>query len=138
MSEQFLRTEMLLGSAAIAKLQNARVAVFGLGGVGGYAVEALARSGVGSLDLIDSDRISVSNLNRQILATHSTVGMLKVDAARNRVLDINSDCVVRTYPVFYTPETADSFDFTRYDYFVDAIDTVSGKLALVERAVAVS
>ena len=138
MSEQFLRTEMLLGSAAIAKLQNARVAVFGLGGVGGYAVEALARSGVGSLDLIDSDRISVSNLNRQILATHSTVGMLKVDAARNRVLDINSDCVVRTYPVFYTPETADSFDFTRYDYIVDAIDTVTGKLALVERAVAVS
>ena len=138
MSEQFLRTEMLLGSAAIAKLRNARVAVFGLGGVGGYAVEALARSGVGSLDLIDSDRISVSNLNRQILATHSTVGMLKVDAARNRVLDINPDCVVRAYPIFYTPETADSFDFTRYDYIVDAIDTVTGKLALVERAMAVN
>ena len=138
MSEQFLRTEMLLGSAAIAKLQNARVAVFGLGGVGGYAVEALARSGVGSLDLIDSDRVSVSNLNRQILATHSTVGMLKVDAARNRVLDINPDCVVRAYPIFYTPETADSFDFTRYDYIVDAIDTVTGKLALVERAMAVN
>ena len=138
MSEQFLRTEMLLGSAAIEKLQNARVAVFGLGGVGGYAVEALARSGVGSLDLIDSDRVSVSNLNRQILATHSTVGMLKVDAARNRVLDINPDCVVRAYPIFYTPETADSFDFTRYDYIVDAIDTVTGKLALVERAMAVN
>lgn len=138
MSEQFLRTEMLLGSAAIAKLRNARVAVFGLGGVGGYAVEALARSGVGSLDLIDSDRVSVSNLNRQILATHSTVGMLKVDAARNRVLDINPDCVVRAYPIFYTPETADSFDFTRYDYIVDAIDTVTGKLALVERAMAVN
>ena len=138
MSEQFLRTEMLLGSAAIAKLQNARVAVFGLGGVGGYAVEALARSGVGSLDLIDSDRVSVSNLNRQILAAHSTVGMLKVDAARNRVLDINPDCVVRAYPIFYTPETADSFDFTRYDYIVDAIDTVTGKLALVERAMAVN
>lgn len=138
MSEQFLRTEMLLGSAAIAKLQNARVAVFGLGGVGGYAVEALARSGVGSLDLIDSDRISVSNLNRQILATHSTIGMLKVDAARNRVLDINPDCVVHAYPIFYTPETADSFDFTRYDYIVDAIDTVTGKLALVERAMAVN
>ena len=138
MSEQFLRTEMLLGSAAIEKLQNARVAVFGLGGVGGYAVEALARSGVGSLDLIDSDRVSVSNLNRQILATHSTIGMLKVDAARNRVLDINSDCAVRTYPIFYTPETADSFDFTRYDYIVDAIDTVTGKLALVERAMAVN
>lgn len=138
MSEQFLRTEMLLGSAAIAKLRNARVAVFGLGGVGGYAVEALARSGVGSLDLIDSDRVSVSNLNRQILATHSTVGMLKVDAARNRVLDINPDCVVRAYPIFYTPETADSFDFTQYDYIVDAIDTVTGKLALVERAMAVN
>ena len=138
MSEQFLRTEMLLGSAAIAKLQSARVAVFGLGGVGGYAVEALARSGVGSLDLIDSDRISVSNLNRQILATHSTIGMLKVDAARNRVLDINPDCVVHAYPIFYTPETADSFDFTRYDYIVDAIDTVTGKLALVERAMAVN
>lgn len=134
MSEQFLRTEMLLGSDAIQKLQNARVAVFGLGGVGGYVVEALARSGVGSLDLIDSDRVSVSNLNRQILATHSTVGMLKVDAARARVLDINPECQVKTWPVFYTPETADAFDFTQYDYIVDAIDTVTGKLALVERA----
>lgn len=134
MSEQFLRTEMLLGSDAIQKLQNARVAVFGLGGVGGYVVEALARSGVGSLDLIDSDRVSVSNLNRQILATHSTVGMLKVDAARNRVLDINPECQVKTWPVFYTPDMADAFDFTQYDYIVDAIDTVTGKLALVERA----
>ena len=134
MSEQFLRTEMLLGSDAIQKLQNARVAVFGLGGVGGYVVEALARSGVGSLDLIDSDRVSVSNLNRQILATHSTVGMLKVDAARARVLDINPECQVKTWPVFYTPDMADAFDFTQYDYIVDAIDTVTGKLALVERA----
>ena len=134
MSEQFLRTEMLLGSEAIRRLQKARVAVFGLGGVGGYAVEALARSGVGSLDLIDSDTVSVSNLNRQLLATHSTVGMLKVDAARNRVLDINPDCIVRTYPVFYTPDTAGQFDFTQYDYIVDAIDTVTGELALVERA----
>lgn len=134
MSEQFLRTEMLLGSEAVRRLQNARVAVFGLGGVGGYVVEALARSGVGSLDLIDSDRVSVSNLNRQILATHSTVGMRKVDAARARVLDINPDCQVKTWPVFYTPETADAFDFTQYDYIVDAIDTVTGKLALVERA----
>ena len=138
MSEQFLRTEMLLGRDAIEKLQSARVAVFGLGGVGGYAVEALARSGVGSLDLIDSDTVSVSNLNRQILATHSTVGMLKVDAAENRVLDINPACNVRTYPIFYTPDTADSFDFTEYDYIVDAIDTVTGKLALVERAMAVN
>ena len=134
MLEQFLRTEMLLGSEALTRLQSARVAVFGLGGVGGYAVEALARSGVGSLDLIDSDTVSVSNLNRQILATHSTVGMLKVDAARNRVLDINPACNVKTYPIFYTPDTADSFDFTQYDYIVDAIDTVTGKLALVERA----
>ena len=138
MSEQFLRTEMLLGRDAIEKLQSARVAVFGLGGVGGYAVEALARSGIGSLDLIDSDTVSISNLNRQILATHSTVGMLKVDAAKNRVLDINPACNVRTYPIFYTPDTADSFDFTEYDYIVDAIDTVTGKLALVERAMAVN
>ena len=138
MSEQFLRTEMLLGSEALTRLQRSRVAVFGLGGVGGYVVEALARSGVGSLDLIDSDTVSVSNLNRQILATHSTVGMRKVDAARQRVLDINPDCVVRAYPIFYTPDTADSFDFTQYDYIVDAIDTVTGKLALVERAVAVN
>ena len=138
MSEQFLRTEMLLGRDAIEKLHSARVAVFGLGGVGGYAVEAMARSGVGSLDLIDSDIVSISNLNRQILAAHSTVGMLKVDAARQRVLDINPACVVRTYPIFYTPETADQFDFTQYDYIVDAIDTVTGKLALVERAVAVN
>ena len=134
MEEQFSRTAMLLGEDGIARLQKARVAVFGLGGVGGYAVEALARSGVGSLDLIDSDTVSVSNLNRQILATHSTVGMLKVDAARNRVLDINPACNVKTWPVFYTPDTADSFDFTQYDYIVDAIDTVTGKLALVERA----
>lgn len=134
MSEQFLRTEMLLGRDAIEKLHSARVAVFGLGGVGGYAVEALARSGIGSLDLIDSDTVSVSNLNRQILATHSTVGMLKVDAASQRVLDINPDCSVRTYPIFYTPDTADQFDFAQYDYIVDAIDTVTGKLALVERA----
>ena len=138
MLEQFLRTEMLLGSEALTRLQSARVAVFGLGGVGGYVVEALARSGVGSLDLIDSDTVSVSNLNRQILATHSTVGMLKVDAARNRVLDINPACNVKTWPVFYTPDTADSFDFTEYDYIVDAIDTVTGKLALVERAMAVN
>ena len=134
MLEQFLRTEMLLGSEALTRLQSARVAVFGLGGVGGYVVEALARSGVGSLDLIDSDTVSESNLNRQILATHATLGMLKVDAARQRVLDINPACNVRTYPIFYTPDTADQFDFTQYDYIVDAIDTVTGKLALVERA----
>ena len=133
--EQFLRTQMLLGTEALEKLQKARVAVFGIGGVGGYTVEALARSGVGQLDLIDSDTVSVSNINRQILATHSTVGMPKVEAAKKRILDINPDCVVRTYQMFYLPETADQFDFTRYGYIVDAIDTVTGKLQLVQRAV---
>lgn len=134
MREEILRTAMLLGSDAIQKLQKARVAVFGIGGVGGYTVEALARAGIGQLDLIDSDTVSLSNINRQLLATHSTVGMLKVEAARARVLDINPGAAVRTWPVFYTPETADQFDFTQYDYIVDAIDTVTGKLALVERA----
>ncbi len=136
MREQFLRTEMLLGTAALERLAAARVAVFGLGGVGGYTVEALARSGIGQLDLIDSDTVSVSNINRQILATHSTVGLPKVEAAHRRILDINPDCVVRTHPVFYTPETAGQFDFAQYDYIVDAIDTVTGKLALVEQACA--
>ena len=134
MHEQFLRTQMLLGTEALERLQKARVAVFGIGGVGGYTVEALARSGVGQLDLIDSDTVSVSNINRQILATHATVGLPKVAAARQRVLDINPACVVRTHQVFYTPETAGEFDFTQDDYVVDAIDTVTGKLQLVERA----
>ena len=134
MNEQFLRTAMLLGEDAVNRLQNARVAVFGIGGVGGYTVEALARSGIGQLDLIDSDTVSVSNINRQILATHSTVGMPKVEVAKARVLDINPECRVRTHQVFYTPETAHLFDFSEYDYIVDAIDTVTGKLALVERA----
>ena len=132
--EQFLRTQMLLGTEAVEKLQHSRVAIFGIGGVGGYTVEALARSGIGCLDLIDHDTVSVSNINRQILATHSTVGMPKVEAAKRRILDINPDCVVNTHPVFYTPETADQFDFTQYDYIVDAIDTVTGKLQLVQAA----
>ena len=136
MQEQFLRTAMLLGEDAVKRLAKARVAVFGIGGVGGYTVEALARSGIGQLDLIDSDTVSRSNINRQILATHSTVGLPKVEAAKNRILDINPDCVVRAHQVFYTPETADRFDFGDYDYIVDAIDTVTGKLALVERAAA--
>ena len=136
MREQFIRTRMLLGDAAVEKLQRSRVAVFGIGGVGGYTVEALARSGVGQLDLIDHDTVSVSNINRQILATHSTVGMLKVEAAKKRILDINPDCIVRTFPMFYLPETAGEFDFTAYDYIVDAIDTVTGKLQLAERAFA--
>ena len=134
MKEQFIRTAMLLGADALPKLQAARVAVFGIGGVGGYTVEALARSGIGHIDLIDSDTVSPSNINRQILATHRTVGMPKVEAAKERILDINPDCDVTTHQVFYTPETADRFDFTKYDYIVDAIDTVTGKLALVERA----
>ena len=128
------RTELLLGPEAMQRLSNARVAVFGTGGVGGYVVEALARSGVGALDLIDNDDISLSNVNRQVLATRSTVGMRKVDAARVRVLDINPDCNVTTYDTFYLPETADQFDFTQYDYVVDAIDTVKGKLGLIEQA----
>lgn len=136
MKEQFFRTEMLLGKEAMERLRKARVAVFGLGGVGGYTVEALARGGVGALTLVDNDRISVSNLNRQILATHSTVGLMKTEAARRRVLDINSECTVRVCDVFYTRETADRFDFREYDYIVDAIDTVTGKLQLVERAYA--
>ena len=136
MDEQFLRTAFLLGSDAMEKLRNARVAVFGLGGVGGYTVEALARGGIGRLDLIDNDTVSRSNINRQILATHSTLGLPKTEAAKRRVLDINPNAEVRTYDVFYTPETAEQFDFTQYDYIVDAIDTVTGKLCLVQQAVA--
>ena len=136
MKEQFFRTGMLLGEAAVDRLQKARVAVFGLGGVGGYTVEALARSGIGALDLIDNDNVSLSNINRQILATHATVGMAKTEAARQRVLDINPECHVTAWPLFFNAETAPQFDFTQYDYIVDAIDTVTGKLALVEKAVA--
>ena len=136
MQEQFIRTRMLLGETAMERLGKARVAVFGLGGVGGYVVEALARGGVGALDLVDNDTISLSNLNRQILATHSTLGLSKVEAARRRVLDIFPKCQVRTHEVFYTPETAGEFDFTQYDYIVDAIDTVTGKLALAQQAAA--
>ena len=134
MEEQFARTAMLLGEAALEKLRSSRVAIFGLGGVGGYTLEALARAGVGQLDLIDRDTLSLSNINRQILATHATVGMQKVDAARDRVMQINPGCVVRTYPMFYTPDTAGQLDFRDYDYVVDAIDTVTGKLALVMQA----
>ena len=134
MKEELLRTAMLLGEEAVEKLQKARVAVFGIGGVGGYTLEALARAGIGQQDLIDSATVSRSKINRQILATHSTVGMPKVEAGKARVLDINPDCVVRTWEIFYTPETADQFDFTQYDYIVDAIDTVTGKLQLIQRA----
>lgn len=134
MNGQFARTRLLLGDDGISRLAAARVAVFGVGGVGGYAAEALARSGVGTLDLIDSDTVALSNLNRQIIATHSTVGMFKVDAAAARIKDINPDAVVHIYKVFYTPETEDMFDFADYDYIIDAIDTVTGKIALVMNA----
>ncbi len=134
MLDQFSRTELLLGREAMERLARARVAVFGLGGVGGYVVEALARSGVGALDLIDSDRISLTNLNRQILATHRTLGQFKADAARERVLEIDPEAAVTVWKVFYGPETAGQFDFSQYDYVVDAIDTVTGKLALIQQA----
>ena len=134
MINEFSRTELLLGADGMKKLKNARVAVFGIGGVGGYAVEALARSGVGALDLIDKDEISPTNINRQIIATHSTVGMPKVEAAAQRVKDINPDCTVRAYQMFYVPDTAEQFDFAKYDYVIDAIDTVTGKIALVLQA----
>ena len=134
MEAQFSRTALLLGEDALTRLKNARVAVFGIGGVGGYTAEALARSGIGAMDLVDSDTISITNINRQIFATHSTVGQRKVDVAKARLLDINPHLVIRTFPVFYTPETADQFDFSQYDYIVDAIDTVTGKLCLAERA----
>ena len=136
MQAQFSRAQLLLGEAAMEKLQAARVAVFGIGGVGGYTAEALARGGVGALDLIDPDAVSVTNINRQLFATHSTVGKRKVDVAAQRLLDINPALIIHTHPVFYTPETADAFDFSQYDYVVDAIDTVTGKLCLAERAFA--
>ena len=134
MQDQFSRTQLLFGREGIERLHAARVAVFGVGGVGGYAVEALARSGVGALDLIDDDKVCLTNLNRQIIATRSTVGQYKVDAAAARVREINPDCTVRTYRTFYTPETAEEFDFAQYDYVVDSIDTVTGKIALVLQA----
>jgi len=132
--EPFSRTQLLLGSDAMEKLKNARVAVFGLGGVGGYVVEALARSGVGALDLVDHDTVSITNINRQLFALHSTVGMPKADAAAARVLDINPQCKVTAHKTFYGPDTAEIFDFSQYDYIVDAIDTVTAKLALIARA----
>ena len=130
----FSRTELLLGQPAMEKLNRARVAVFGLGGVGGYVVEALARSGVGALDLIDHDTISQTNINRQLLALHSTVGMPKAEAAKDRVLDIHPQGRVTVHETFYGPDTASCFDFTQYDYIVDAIDTVTAKLALIAHA----
>lgn len=134
MADQYSRTRLLLGAQGIARLRNARVAVFGLGGVGGYAAEALARSGIGHMDLIDDDAVSLTNLNRQILALHSTVGMAKTEIAKKRIADIDPTIQVRTFQTFFLPETADQFDFSRYDYVLDAIDTVTGKLELIARA----
>ena len=135
--DPYSRTRLLLGSQSMKKLKNARVAVFGLGGVGGYVVEALARSGVGSLVLVDHDTISLTNINRQLLATQQTIGMEKAEAAAQRVKSIDPDADVQPITMFYGPDTAHLFDFSQYDYVVDAIDTVTGKLALIQAAQAV-
>ena len=134
MREEFSRMGLLLGEEALSRLEGARVAVFGLGGVGGYTVEALARAGIGHLDLIDSDTVSLSNRNRQILATRSTLGLPKTEAAKRRVLDINEEAQVTTWELFYNADTADRIDLSVYDYIVDAIDTVTAKLLLIQRA----
>lgn len=134
MLNQFSRTELIIGKSGLEKLANARVAVFGIGGVGGYAVEALIRSGLGHIDLIDDDKVCITNLNRQIYALRSTVGKYKVDVAKERIHDINPDVDVNTYKTFYTPDTASEFDFSKYDYVIDAIDTVVGKIELVMQA----
>ena len=130
MLNQFSRTQLVFGEEAMQRLAEARVAVFGIGGVGGYTVEALARSGIGQLDLIDDDKVCITNVNRQLLATLKTVGQYKVDVAKERIADINPKCRVNTFKTFYMPDTEDKFDFKQYDYIVDAIDTVKGKLAL--------
>lgn len=134
MLNQFSRTQLIFGKEAMDKLANSRVAVFGIGGVGGYTVEALVRSGIGAIDIIDDDKVCLTNINRQIFATRKTVGKYKVDVAEERILDINPDIKVTKHRTFYSPETASEFDFTQYDYVVDAIDTVTGKLELVENA----
>ena len=134
MSDRFSRTELLLGEEAMKVLANSRVAVFGIGGVGSYAVEALARSGVGGLDLIDDDKVCVTNINRQLIALDSTIGMYKVDAAAERIRDINPGCRVTCHKMFYMPDTADMLDFSQYDYVIDAIDTVTGKFEIIMQA----
>lgn len=136
MLNQFSRTALLFGQEAMDKLASSRVAVFGIGGVGGFTVEALARSGVGTLDLIDDDKVCLTNINRQIVATRKTVGQYKVEVAKQRVLEINPGAVVHTHQTFFGPDTSDQFDFTQYDYVVDAIDTVTGKIELVMKAYA--
>lgn len=134
MDERFSRTELLLGKDAMNVLASARVAVFGVGGVGGHTVEALARSGVGAIDIIDNDKVCLSNINRQIIATQSTIGEYKVDVAARRIADINPDCKVTTHKLFYMPDTQAEIDFSVFDYVVDAIDTVTGKLTIILNA----
>ena len=134
MTDQFARTRILLGEEAMERLSKARVAVFGIGGVGGYVCEALVRSGVGALDLIDSDKVSLTNLNRQIIATHETVGRYKTEVMRERILSINPQAGVKTYQCFFLPENAGQFPFAQYDYVVDAVDTVTAKIALIIKA----
>jgi len=134
MLNQFSRTQLLIGAEGIKKLSESRVAVFGIGGVGGYVVEALVRSGIGQIDIIDDDKVCLTNINRQIYATRKTIGKYKVDVAKDRILEINPDIKVNTYQMFYTPQTADKIDFSNYNYIVDAIDTVVGKLSLIEKA----
>lgn len=134
MLNEFSRTELLIGADGVEQLKNARVAIFGIGGVGGHVMEALARSGIGSLDVIDNDTVSVTNINRQILATQKTIGKYKTDVAKERILEINPQAHVLTCNTFFLPENADQFDFSQYDYVVDAIDTVSGKISLAEQA----
>ncbi len=134
MTDRFSRTELIFGQEAMKRLSEARVAVFGIGGVGGYAVEALARSGIGELDLIDNDTVAISNINRQIIALESTVGMYKTDAAKARIADINPDCKVNVYRTFFMPDTSSQFDFSVYDYVIDAIDTVTGKIEIIMKS----
>lgn len=134
MENRFSRTEALLGEQAMEKLKKARVAVFGIGGVGGHVVEALVRSGVGAVDIVDSDKVCLSNLNRQIIATESSIGKYKVDVMKERILDINPEAVVNVHKCFYLPETKDEFDFSQYSYVVDAVDTVTAKIQLVMEA----
>ena len=134
MQKQFSRTQLLVGEEAMERLAQSRVAVFGVGGVGGYVVEALARSGVGALDLIDDDKVALSNINRQIIATLSTVGRYKTDVAAERIRDINPECIVREHRTFFMPETSSQFNFGEYDYVVDAIDTVTGKIEIIMQA----
>lgn len=132
MKEQFSRIERLVGTEAMAKLKRSHVAVFGIGGVGGHAADALIRSGIGAIDIIDSDEVAMSNINRQLIATHSTLGRKKVDVMKEHLLDINPDVKVEAYACFFLPETESLFDFSKYDYVIDAVDTVTAKLALVE------